>query len=61
MSEWFNREEAAPTILVKKPNPRNIQNATKLEELEREIERYERNLTPSKSRALMLTIYIDYK
>ena len=44
MSEWFNREEAAPT--VRKPNPRNIQNATKLEELEREIERYATTLEP---------------
>ena len=44
MSEWFNREEAAPTIT--KPNPRNIQNATKLEELEREIERYATKLEP---------------
>lgn len=39
MSEWFNREETASTVLVKKPNPRNIQNAAKLQELEQEIAR----------------------
>ncbi|KAI9705795.1 MAG: hypothetical protein M1820_005043 [Bogoriella megaspora] len=39
LSDWFNREESAPTVLVKKPNPRNIQNAAKLKELEQEIEK----------------------
>lgn len=39
MSQWFNREDTAPTVLVKKPNPRNIQNAAKLQELELEIAR----------------------
>jgi kinetochore protein Mis13/DSN1 len=40
MSSWFNREESASAVLVKKPNPRNIQHAAKLKELEAEIERY---------------------
>jgi len=39
MSDWFNREDTAPTAIVKKPNPRNIQNATKLQQLEDEIKR----------------------
>ncbi|KAL2357236.1 kinetochore protein-like protein Mis13 [Cryomyces antarcticus] len=39
MSDWFNREETAPAVIVKKPNPRNIQNAAKLEELEADVKR----------------------
>ncbi|KAF1982482.1 hypothetical protein K402DRAFT_397563 [Aulographum hederae CBS 113979] len=39
MSDWFNREDITPAVLVKKPNPRNAQNAAKLKELEQEIER----------------------
>lgn len=39
MSDWFNREDIAPTALVKKPNPRNVQNASKLHELELEVKR----------------------
>lgn len=39
MSEWFNREDAPTTVLVKKQNPRNVQNAAKLQELEQEIAR----------------------
>lgn len=39
MSDWFNREDIAPTALVKKPNPRNVQNAAKLQELELEVKR----------------------
>ncbi|KAI9889749.1 MAG: hypothetical protein M1814_004951 [Vezdaea aestivalis] len=38
MSDWFNREEIQPAeLLVKKPNPRNIANAQKVQDLEREI------------------------
>lgn len=38
MSDWFSREEdVAPVVLVKKPNPRNTQNAAKLVELEQEV------------------------
>lgn len=42
LSDWFSRdEEAAPPIqLKKKPNPRNVTNAAKAEELEKELERY---------------------
>ncbi|KAK7700090.1 hypothetical protein SLS57_012191 [Botryosphaeria dothidea] len=39
MSNWFDREDVEPTVLVKKPNPRNEQNAAKLEELEQEVKR----------------------
>ena len=34
-------EEFSPMVLVKKPNPRNQQNAAKLHELELEAKRYE--------------------
>lgn len=37
LSSWFEREETAPVVLVKKPNPRNIQNAEKLQQLEAEL------------------------
>lgn len=41
LSDWFSRDEAStPQIpMRKKANPRNIANATKAEELERELER----------------------
>lgn len=41
LSDWFSRDETAPPQipLRKKPNPRNIANAVKAEELERELER----------------------
>lgn len=43
LSDWFSRDdEAAPQVpLRKKPNPRNVANAEKAEELERELERYD--------------------
>lgn len=42
LSDWFSRDEQPqqPLVLRKKPNPRNIANAAKIEELERELERY---------------------
>lgn len=39
MSNWFDREDAEPAVLIKKPNPRNEENAKKLEELEQEVKR----------------------
>lgn len=41
MSDWFNREDAPKTAapLVTRPNPKNKQNAAKIEELEHEIKR----------------------
>ncbi|KAK5135894.1 hypothetical protein LTR08_004544 [Meristemomyces frigidus] len=41
LSDWFSRDEAEPPQipLKKKPNPRNVTNATKAEELERELDR----------------------
>lgn len=40
LSYWYDREDTTPTVLVKKPNPRNIQNAEKLQQLEAELARY---------------------
>jgi len=41
LSDWFSRDESAPSQipLRKKPNPRNVANAAKAEELERELAR----------------------
>ncbi|KAF1814890.1 hypothetical protein P152DRAFT_512228 [Eremomyces bilateralis CBS 781.70] len=39
ISDWFSREEIAPAVVVKKPNPRNAQMVEKLKELEQDIER----------------------
>ncbi|KAH8695009.1 Mis12-Mtw1 protein family-domain-containing protein [Talaromyces proteolyticus] len=40
LSDWFARDDApTPTVIVKKPNPKNIQNAEKLKELESQITR----------------------
>ncbi|KAK8209459.1 kinetochore protein-like protein Mis13 [Phyllosticta capitalensis] len=41
MSNWFDREDVEPTTVVKKPNPRNVDNAKRLEELEAEVKRLE--------------------
>lgn len=44
LSDWFGRQETTPPpVVVKKPNPKNVQNAEKLKELEDHIQRY--NLT----------------
>ena len=42
MSDWFGREDAPkPAIpLVRRPNPKNIQNGAKIVELEEQIKRY---------------------
>lgn len=48
MSDWFDREELAPAVLVKKPNPRNAKMACKLIKLEEEIKRQEREFRPSR-------------
>lgn len=41
LSDWFSRDDSAISLipLRKKPNPRNVANAAKAEELERELER----------------------
>lgn len=37
---WFSREDQAPpAVVVKQPNPKNIQNAEKIKELEEHIKR----------------------
>ena len=41
LSNWFEREDVnPPAVVVKKPNPKNIQNADKIKELEEQIQRY---------------------
>jgi kinetochore protein Mis13/DSN1 len=42
LSDWFSRDDEPQqqVALRKKPNPRNIANAAKAIELERELERY---------------------
>lgn len=41
LSNWFSRDDTPPTAVAlrKKPNPRNLANAVKAEELEKELER----------------------
>ncbi|KAI9715350.1 MAG: hypothetical protein M1812_005995 [Candelaria pacifica] len=39
MSDWFNREEPPPTTIIKKPNPRNVENLAKIQSLEAQIKR----------------------
>ena len=41
LSDWFSRDDEAPAIapLRKRPNPQNIANVAKAEELERELDR----------------------
>lgn len=41
LSNWFGREDAnPPAVVVKKPNPKNIQNLDKIKELEEQIQRF---------------------
>jgi kinetochore protein Mis13/DSN1 len=41
LSNWFAREDVnPPAVVVKKPNPKNVQNADKIKELEEQIQRY---------------------
>ncbi|KAK2848539.1 hypothetical protein FQN49_005624 [Arthroderma sp. PD_2] len=40
LSDWFSRpEETTPAVVIKKPNPKNIQNVDKIKELEEHIRR----------------------
>jgi kinetochore protein Mis13/DSN1 len=40
LSDWFSREDAEPpTVVVRRPNPKNIQNNEKIKELEEQIRR----------------------
>ncbi|KAM5471655.1 hypothetical protein MferCBS49748_001826 [Microsporum ferrugineum] len=40
LTDWFSRpEETTPAVVVKKPNPKNIQNSDKIKELEEHIRR----------------------
>jgi kinetochore protein Mis13/DSN1 len=41
LSNWFGREDVhPPSMVVRKPNPKNIQNADKIKELDEQIQRY---------------------
>ncbi|KAJ5161289.1 hypothetical protein N7492_006681 [Penicillium capsulatum] len=43
LSNWFSREEVAPpTVVVKRPNPRNVQNMEKIKELEEQIQKLQK-------------------
>ncbi|KAJ5769459.1 hypothetical protein N7520_004018 [Penicillium odoratum] len=43
LSNWFSREDLnPPTVVVKKPNPRNIQNTEKIKELEEHIQKLQK-------------------
>ncbi|KAL4796218.1 Mis12-Mtw1 protein family-domain-containing protein [Aspergillus venezuelensis] len=42
LSNWFNREDTAPTVVVKKANPKNVQNQDKIKELEEQIQKLQR-------------------
>ncbi|KAI9812533.1 MAG: hypothetical protein M1832_000383 [Thelocarpon impressellum] len=39
MSDWFARDDAPPARVVKKSNPRNVANAAKIQELEKQLQR----------------------
>jgi kinetochore protein Mis13/DSN1 len=51
LSDWFSRDDEPQqqVALRKKPNPRNVANAAKAEELERELERYVNAVNVSQS------------
>ncbi|KAL4897366.1 Mis12-Mtw1 protein family-domain-containing protein [Aspergillus ambiguus] len=43
LSNWFAREDVSPrAVVVKKPNPKNVQNTDKIKELEEQIQRLQR-------------------
>ena len=61
LSDWFSRDETEPPVvqLKKKPNPRNITNAAKAEELEKELERYAREYSGRLYTELTLHLQIE--
>ncbi|KAL5336125.1 Mis12-Mtw1 protein family-domain-containing protein [Aspergillus crustosus] len=43
LSNWFAREDTSPpTVVVKKPNPKNLQNQAKIKELEEQIQKLQK-------------------
>jgi kinetochore protein Mis13/DSN1 len=53
LSNWFGREDTTPpTVVVKKVNPKNVQNQDKIKELEEQIQKYVSSLA---SRSEILT------
>ncbi|KAL4944522.1 Mis12-Mtw1 protein family-domain-containing protein [Aspergillus oleicola] len=42
LSNWFGREDTAPTVVVKKANPKNVQNQDKIKELEEQIQKLQK-------------------
>lgn len=40
LSDWFGRQDVnPPAVVVKKPNPKNVQNTDKIKELEEQIQK----------------------
>ncbi|KAI5840421.1 kinetochore-associated protein Dsn1/Mis13 [Morchella snyderi] len=39
LSSWFNREDSQPSTVIKKPNPRNIDNLAKVEAIEASLKK----------------------
>ncbi|KAL4809947.1 Mis12-Mtw1 protein family-domain-containing protein [Aspergillus unguis] len=42
LHNWFSREDTAPTVVVKKANPKNVQNQEKIKELEEQIQKLQK-------------------
>ncbi|KAL3438241.1 Mis12-Mtw1 protein family-domain-containing protein [Aspergillus tetrazonus] len=42
LSNWFSREDTASTVVVKKANPKNLQNQDKIKELEEQIQKLQK-------------------
>ncbi|KAL6232279.1 hypothetical protein BDW75DRAFT_218032 [Aspergillus navahoensis] len=42
LSNWFSREDTTPTVVVKKANPKNVQNQDKIKELEEQIQKLQK-------------------
>lgn len=61
LSDWFSRDDdATPQVpLRKKPNPRNVANAAKAEELESELERYGFEISDGIGRSMLTDIQTE--
>ncbi|KAI9729475.1 MAG: hypothetical protein M1834_006856 [Cirrosporium novae-zelandiae] len=57
LSDWFSREETTPIAIVKKPNPQNIQNQSKIQELEEQLKRF---VTPHPLKTTKFVAYVPY-
>ena len=60
LSNWFAREDTAPpAIVVKKPHPKNVQNADKIKELEEQIQKYVRCYPLGNGRLVLIRGNLD--